>query len=226
MTATPGAALRPRTALVVLVAFLAAANILRSAVVPSSFHLVLNLGIGAGAVLIAALAGLRAAELGLSPADAGAGLRLGAIAFALAGAVIVILGVSGALGDSGADISAGRMLLRSLVVIPIGTVLIEELAFRGALHGLLIEVTSLRRSFVAGALLFGLWHVVPAWRSGATSGALELGRFAGVAGTFAATTVAGVVFIWLRVRSRSLVAPALAHLATNSVTFAVAWAVR
>lgn len=42
--------------------------------------------------------------------------------------------------------------------------------------------------------------------------------------TFLATTAAGVGFEWLRRRSGSLAAPALAHLATNSVTFAVAWA--
>ena len=44
------------------------------------------------------------------------------------------------------------------------------------------------------------------------------------AGTVLATTVAGVGFGWLRVKSGSLLAPVLAHLATNSLTFAIAWA--
>ncbi|MFT3852681.1 MAG: CPBP family intramembrane metalloprotease [Ilumatobacteraceae bacterium] len=119
------------------------------------------------------------------------------------------------------------MLWRTLVAIPFGTVLIEELAFRGAMHSLLRRLVSLPWAFVIGAVLFGLWHVVPAWRSGGgASGSVEVGRLAGVLGTFAATTVAGVMLIWLRVRSRSLIAPAMAHLATNSVTFAVAWATR
>ena len=47
-----------------------------------------------------------------------------------------------------------------------------------------------------------------------------------VAGTFVVTTIAGVGFLWLRTRSGSVVAPMLAHLATNSLTFAVAWAFR
>jgi len=38
-----------------------------------------------------------------------------------------------------------------------------------------------------------------------------------------ATTAIGLGFCWLRVASRSLVAPILAHCATNSVPFVVAW---
>jgi membrane protease YdiL (CAAX protease family) len=37
------------------------------------------------------------------------------------------------------------------------------------------------------------------------------------------TSVAGVVFSWLRLRSRSLVACVIAHFATNGVALAVAW---
>jgi ABC-type uncharacterized transport system permease subunit len=44
-----------------------------------------------------------------------------------------------------------------------------------------------------------------------------------VIGTVIASSIAGVGFGWLRVRSDSLLAPILAHIATNSVTFAVAW---
>ena len=40
----------------------------------------------------------------------------------------------------------------------------------------------------------------------------------------AAHVVAGVGFGWLRVKSGSLLAPVLAHIATNSLTFAIAWA--
>jgi uncharacterized protein len=37
--------------------------------------------------------------------------------------------------------------------------------------------------------------------------------------------VAGVGFCWLRLRSGSLLAPALAHLATNVVALTLAWLV-
>jgi membrane protease YdiL (CAAX protease family) len=46
-----------------------------------------------------------------------------------------------------------------------------------------------------------------------------------VLGAVLATFVAGLVFSWLRLRSGSLVAPVLAHLGTNAITFVVAWAV-
>jgi membrane protease YdiL (CAAX protease family) len=69
-------------------------------------------------------------------------------------------------------------------------------------------------------LLFGLWHVPPVWN---TANGSTVARIGAAIATVIATTVAGVVFCWLRLRSRSLVAPMLAHVATNSVTFVVAW---
>jgi membrane protease YdiL (CAAX protease family) len=39
----------------------------------------------------------------------------------------------------------------------------------------------------------------------------------------ALTFAAGLAFGWLRLRSQSLLAPMLAHIATNSVAFVVAW---
>jgi membrane protease YdiL (CAAX protease family) len=44
-----------------------------------------------------------------------------------------------------------------------------------------------------------------------------------VLGAIAVTFAAGLVFCWLRLRSRSLVAPLLAHVATNGLGLAVAW---
>ncbi len=43
--------------------------------------------------------------------------------------------------------------------------------------------------------------------------------------TVAVTLVAGLLFCWLRLRSRSLLAPVLAHLATNTVAFTAVWVV-
>ena len=39
------------------------------------------------------------------------------------------------------------------------------------------------------------------------------------------TMIAGSVFCWLRLRSRSLIAPIVAHWATNSAALIVAWIV-
>jgi membrane protease YdiL (CAAX protease family) len=46
-----------------------------------------------------------------------------------------------------------------------------------------------------------------------------------VTGTVIATFMAGLVFSWLRLRSRSLIAPILAHIATNGLALLIAWLV-
>jgi membrane protease YdiL (CAAX protease family) len=44
-----------------------------------------------------------------------------------------------------------------------------------------------------------------------------------VLGAVLVTSVAGLAFCWLRLRSGSLVAPVLAHAATNGLALTVAW---
>jgi membrane protease YdiL (CAAX protease family) len=78
--------------------------------------------------------------------------------------------------------------------------------------------------------------VLIAWRNGATRADLGLDRSAVagasasvggqvlvVLGAVAVTFVAGLVFCWLRLRSRSLIAPVMAHVATNGLALTVAW---
>lgn len=210
--------MRPTRALAVLVAGLAAGVIARSTIVADDWHFVYNLGLGAFAVGVAASAGLRAADLGCARSTIGAGLRLGAVAFVAISATEVIGALAGFFDSRAEDldgVTTGEMLLRVLVTIPLGTVLVEELTFRGSLEGLLRSTTTATRSMAAGAALFGLWHVAPIADEGVVT----------VLGTVAATTVAGVGLIWLRRRSASLVAPMLAHLATNSTAYALAWLV-
>ena len=74
------------------------------------------------------------------------------------------------------------------------------------------------------SLLFGLWHVLPALQSIADNLSDEtpdqkLGTLAHVAGTVAATRVAGVGFAILRLRSKSILAPVIVHAAVNSSAF-------
>ena len=44
-----------------------------------------------------------------------------------------------------------------------------------------------------------------------------------VIGNCLSTAIAGAVFAYLRLRSGSLLAPALAHLATNDISYVVGW---
>lgn len=204
---------------VAAVAVLVVANVSRPVVPGGVWHV---------AVVVATLAvarwgGLGAGDLGLARARVPDGVRLGGLAFAAISTVVVAGGLLGVVHDDRVDVAAGEVALRVLVLIPFGTVLVEELAFRGVLHGALHRALPPRFALGAGAVLFGLWHVLPA----ATGGGITAGDPSPVVlagGTFLATTVAGVGFEWLRVRSDSLVAPMLAHLATNSITYAVAWA--
>jgi len=116
-----------------------------------------------------------------------------------------------------------------LVVIPLGTVLPEELAFRG----LLLALLGRRHGLLAGALLssalFGLWHVVPSLGGGTANatmasvvGADAAGSVVRVIVTVVFTSLAGVVLCGLRLRSNSLVAPVLAHWTVNGLGVIVA----
>jgi uncharacterized protein len=115
-------------------------------------------------------------------------------------------------------------LVASMIVIPLQTVIPEELAFRGVLHGALNRAWGFRGVAVTGSLLFGLWHV--ATSLGLTNsnvgftwllGGGVFGMLAGVALAVVATGAAGFVFSWLRRRSGSLLAPIALHWSLNGV---------
>ena len=115
-------------------------------------------------------------------------------------------------------------LVASMIIIPLQTVIPEELAFRGVLHGALNRAWGFRGVAVAGSLLFGLWHI--ATSLGLTSsnvgftrmfGGGFVGMLAGVMLAVVATAAAGFVFSWLRRRSGSLIAPIALHWSLNGV---------
>lgn len=214
----------PAQGLAVLLVGIVAINLGRTAFVPAGAHFPLNASFSLYALGVAYLTGLSATELGLSRETVGSGVRLGGVVFAVISAVVVVGGVVGLIGDDRADVSTAEMVLRVLVVIPVGTVVMEELLFRSVLHGLLARLLSSRWTATLGSALFGLWHVFPASRGGSVSpDGSDIPLSLVVAATFLATSAAGWGFIWLRDRSGSVVAPMLAHLATNSVTYLVAW---
>ena len=212
---------------VATVTVLAVYNVARSSVIPGDGHFATNVAI-AVVVLIAGLAaGMTRAELGIERAHLAAGIRLGAISFAAIGAVLLVAAflplTSGYFEDERVDVTFWQMIVRVLIVIPLGTVFVEEVIFRGVLHGLLRRRYEIVKAAVWGATLFGLWHLFPVWNSYGDVEPTDLGRWGSVLGTFAATFVAGLGFIWLRHRSDHLAAPILAHIGTNSIPFALAW---
>jgi membrane protease YdiL (CAAX protease family) len=134
----------------------------------------------------------------------------------------------GLLGDARvAGLGAGGLAGQVLVRIPLGTVLWEEVAFRGVLLAALGRLLSLRGAIGVSAVLFGLWHVRPALGALAADGlaAGPLARTGAVVLACLGTAAAGVPFAELRLRSGSLLAPALLHLATNCLGVLAAAAV-
>ncbi len=216
---------RTLAALVTTIVLLALGLLLRSSVVGGAGDFWINVASIGLLGIVGRAAALTADELGTRRRFLGSGLRWGGAAFAAVTALLLVAAIvpatSGFFDDDRADISAAELWLKVLVVIPIGTVVFEELAFRGVLLGLLRRLASTTKAVVIAAILFGVWHVPTAWNT--SSAASNGARIGEVAGTVVATTIAGFVFCYLRLRSKSLLAPMLAHAATNSVTFAIAW---
>jgi membrane protease YdiL (CAAX protease family) len=184
-------------------------------------------------VLIAWSAGATRADLGLALADVRAGLLYGAGA---AGIVLLVLlmaavvhAANGFLHDSRAQITGGRLLYQLGVSIVLLTAIPEELAFRGVLLGSALRLWDPRRASLVTSALFGLWHVAPTLhtmsdnRAVAGAAASVTGQTLLVLGAIAVTFAAGLVFCWLILRSRSLIAPVIAHAATNGLTLTAAW---
>jgi len=215
-----------RRTVVGLVAAIAVIDVVANVLVPEDAKVPVKLAIAFAFVAWARWAGgFSWEELGLGRAQVRGGLRLGAIALLAIGVIIVVLvavpgGRSYFDSSSVAADSPAQHVLQPVVFIPLGTVVFEELLFRGVLLGALLRITTRPYAIGANAVLFGLWHLPPALKDASGKGSAE--TLGVVVGTIAATTFAGAVFAWLRVRSGSVVAPMLAHLATNSFAYAAA----
>jgi len=180
-----------------------------------------------GLVALVRWRGLGWAELGLGREHwrSGLGYALAAIAAVLSViAVGVLLPVTRPMFLNNHYATVSGALIASMVIIPLQTVIPEELAFRGVLHGALDRAWGFRGVALAGSLLFGLWHV--ATSLGLTShnvgftrlfGGGVTGMLAGVTMAVLATGAAGFVFSWLRRRSGSLIAPIALHWSLNGM---------
>ncbi len=130
-------------------------------------------------------------------------------------------------------LTGGQVALRVLVVVPVGTVLLEEVAFRGVLYGLVRRARGAVWATVVSSVLFGVWHVLPSLGLAVDKPALTplFGR--SVAGAVIAvvaavlfTGAAGVLFCELRRRSGSLLAPMGLHWAVNAFGYLVGFLLR
>src|SRR3954447_20315344 len=181
---------------------------------------------GVALVAWARLDGLSWSQLGLGRDRRGAGCRWGSAAIGLVAGVYVV-GVllpltRPAFQDVRYHLPLPEALRTAFVVIPFGTVALEELAFRSVLWGMLARHQRPWQVLVTTSVLFGLWHVLPSLHVGSTNRGVSdalggAGDAAVVAGIVAFTTVGGLVFGELRRRSDSVLASAGAHWATNAL---------
>ena len=167
-------------------------------------------------------------DVGLERPTLRAGLMYGLGAFAVVLVVLLLAAVipatNGFLHDSRAAISAGQLFYHLVVTILLGTVVPEELAFRGLLLGSALRLWTRWRAVLLSSALFGLWHISPTLHTMSDNQSVHhTPAVLVVLGAVLITFVAGVLFCWLRLRSASLVAPAVAHFATNGLALAVAW---
>ncbi|MGU3432213.1 lysostaphin resistance A-like protein [Actinomycetes bacterium M1A6_2h] len=168
--------------------------------------------------------GLHWSDLGLKNWGRGAkhGVTAAAVTLLVVAVAASIPFTQSAFLNERYGVNVGATLFAALVIIPLQTVVPEELAFRGVLHANLARRFGIRGVAVIGSLLFGLWHVASSL--GLTSGNAGFssvlgtgifGQVVGVCGAVAGTTVAGFVFTWLRHRGKSILAPIGLHWALN-----------
>lgn len=214
--------MRPRPPIVAVLALVALGLNLVNTVLGEVAYVVVNLVVAGCLVAASRRAGIPWPQLGLARADVRRGSRLGVAALLVVALAVITLAaipsVQGRFRVQGASVAPGDVAWALFVRIPFGTVLPEELLFRAAGFGVLLTSTSPRRAAAWSSFAFGLWHVLPTLDAdSAVSGGVGT-----VLVAVAATTLAGLVFVWLRVRSGSIVAPVLAHWSVNSTSLLVA----
>ena len=218
---------------------LALSNVMANRVLPDWSYVPWNCGVAAVVVAIAVKADGRTWEqLGMSRGAVPSGLKLG---LGFSAALLGIYGIGLAIPatrdlflDERADVSGAQLLAKVLITVPLGTVLLEEVAFRGVLPAMFRRRLGHHRrgglrSDLAAAGLFGLWHILPSWNINDANPVFRdtlpdgVGQAAAVLGGVLGTAAAGFFFSWMRNRSDSVVAPATLHTTTNSVGYLLAW---
>ena len=182
----------------------------------------------AAALAAARASGLTAGEMGLGRGARRPGRLASALAAATLGGYLAAAAMPVTrplLNDKRVTTLDGPGLAYQVAFrIPVGTVLWEEIAFRGVLQAALRRVMPEPAAIAVASGVFGIWHIRP------TAAALRVNQLAGdrlfaarVTAGVAATAAGGALFSWLRARSGSLAAPVLLHLTTNCAGPVVAW---
>lgn len=169
-------------------------------------------------VSIAMLANLDWASVGLSKDNILKGFifALPFIAVVIIGAITVFLLNPEVFKDERYNQSSRLVLYTIFITLPLFTVLLEEIAFRGVLFGTLQTIVSQNYAVIVSSLSFGVWHVFSASAVSTTSIPESVPKILIILGIILATTLAGIFLAWARIKSESLVAPILIHWTINA----------
>jgi membrane protease YdiL (CAAX protease family) len=182
-----------------------------------------------GSVVVLALGimdGCTWRDLGLSPGTWASGLIWGLGAIALVYAVYEIGShlprIRQAFNDTSiTGLPRWKVYFKALVELPFGTVLFEEIAFRGVLWAMLARRIDWIPATIVTAVLFGFWHILGSLDLHERNPGLAVGnrprvsQILAVSGAVLNTAIGGLIFTGLRVVSGSLFAPMGFHWATN-----------
>ncbi len=221
--------------LLVVVVAMVAINIVNNRVAPQTHYLLWAFGGSVVLLAIGLLDGNSWTDMGLGWSHMLPGLLWAAASIALITAVYLI----GAMfkrtrtafhDESIGVLSGGRMMFQALVEVPFGTVLLEEIAFRAVLFSMLARRYGLVWAIVVSSILFGLWHILPSIGTheqnpalGSVVGQGRRGNILAVALSVLTTSLAGVLFVALRIIPGSVLAPMGFHWATNGLGYGFSW---
>lgn len=224
-------------AVVLVVAVLVAANVLLHQWT-GPIRLVAAVAVSVLLLGVLRWAGGTLADAGLAPGTLARGAGW---ALALTGLVGVVYAVGALLPATRSlfedrrydGMTGGELMTRVLVVVPVGTVLVEEIAFRGVLYGLVCRARGAVWATAVSSVLFGLWHVLPSLHLATAKpvltsafGGSVLGSVLAVMGAVLFTALSGVLLCELRRRSGSLLAPMGLHWAVNALGYVVGFLLR
>ncbi|MDO8732418.1 MAG: CPBP family intramembrane metalloprotease [Actinomycetota bacterium] len=221
--------------LVVVLALLVFLNIVNNRVAPQTQYLLWAFGCAVVLIAIGLLDGCSWTDMGLGRLYLLSGVFWGGLCIVLIALVYFIGSLMRRTRTAFHDermsgLSASGVLFQALVEVPLGTVLLEEIAFRSVLFAMLARRFGLIWAIVLSCIAFGLWHVLPSIGTheqnpalGSVVGEGRRGNVLAVLFSVVGTALSAVVFIFLRLLSGSVLAPMGLHWGTNGLGYAFSW---
>jgi membrane protease YdiL (CAAX protease family) len=219
-----GLSFYPVAAVIVLLLMI---NVAANKALPG-YYLFWALGGSVVVTTLGLLDGSSLADLGLAHFTWVSGLIWGGATIALVFAIYAIGSTWRRTRDAFHDqniagLSLPKLFWQSLVELPFGTVLFEEIAFRAVLWSMLARRYGVVWATVWSSIAFGLWHILPSLDLHLRNTRLnQVGgdsnwwaRTVGIGGSVLTTAIGGVLFCLLRIVSGSIFAPLGLHWATN-----------